>query len=97
MRPGLILLYSTFVSLMETHKTFVSLRRFTTQKKIDEMNFRIAAEQSEVNNVRSSVNSLHSEKMEAKRRARKIRDADADNSENAHGEGDLAAIMPKEG
>lgn len=43
-RPGMIVLYSIFVTCMDTHKTYVRRNKFVRQKKLDELNFEYASE-----------------------------------------------------
>jgi len=38
-RPSLISLYTLFVTCMDTHKTFVSRKKYLRQKQLDELNF----------------------------------------------------------
>lgn len=38
-RPVTILLYTCFVTIMDTHKTCIMRRKYVNQKKIDSQNF----------------------------------------------------------
>ena len=89
-RPGLICTYTSFVTFMEAHKTYVLRSKYLYQKSIDERNFEFAADKGK-NGQSGDVDHIEQEKMDSKKRMDKIRDADVD---NANGEGDLADIVP---
>ena len=70
-RPALIGTYTTFVTFMEAHKTFVSRTKYVHQKKIDERNFAMFADEDkngggDGDHVRSSVDSTDAKKRALK-------------------------------
>ena len=74
-RPGLICTYSSFVTFMEAHKTYVLRSKYLYQKKIDERNFEIMDKRNQGENG-DDVDYIEHEKTEFKKRMDKIRDAD---------------------
>jgi len=99
-RPALIVFYSTFVTCMDTHKTFVRRRKYVRQKQLDELNFQNAAEIKKSFRRKqrlNSVTSLDDEQIEGKTKGQKLeQDGDLDgilySSERPDLPEDLAAI-----
>ena len=70
-RPGLICLYTVFISCTEFHKTCVSRRRFMKQKKLDEKNFEMVEELKKKGKMNKIHSEQHLDEAEAKRQQAK--------------------------
>jgi len=98
-RPSAILVYTTFVTLMDTHKTWVRRRKYVRMKKLDEQNFEYASKirkqekgAKKLQKV-GSFRSLEDEQLEGKQVRRST---DAPEKQN-DAEGELAELVDPEG
>ena len=98
-RPAAILVYTTFVTLTDTHKTWVRRRKYVRMKKLDEQNFEYA---SKIRNLGKgaekltkggSSRSLEDEQLEEKQVRRST---DAPDKQN-DADGELADLVDAEG